>query len=45
MQEKCNVVEVGTELVEGRYRRVDGFGWSNAVFRDFARRLDHAARS
>lgn len=39
MLEKYNVVDIGAPPVEDRYGSVEGFGWSNAVFLDFARRL------
>jgi alpha,alpha-trehalase len=37
--EKYNVVTVGGSEEGGLYGSVKGFGWSNAVFADFARRL------
>jgi alpha,alpha-trehalase len=40
MWEKYNVVKTGARLEAGLYGSVKGFGWSNAVFVDFARRLD-----
>ncbi|WP_246801155.1 alpha,alpha-trehalase [Mesorhizobium amorphae] len=39
MWEKYNVVEVGSPPVDDRYGSVSGFGWTNAVFLDFHRRL------
>jgi alpha,alpha-trehalase len=39
MWEKYNVVEVGDLAEAGLYGTISGFGWSNAVFADFARRL------
>jgi len=39
MWEKYNVVGPGARPEEGLYGSVRGFGWSNAVFADFARRL------
>lgn len=40
MWEKYNVVEIGQGLEEGGlYGSIKGFGWSNGVFVDFARRL------
>jgi alpha,alpha-trehalase len=39
MWEKYNVVEVGSPPVDDRYGSVSGFGWTNAVFLDFQRRL------
>ncbi|MGI8588226.1 MAG: trehalase family glycosidase [Chloroflexia bacterium] len=39
MWEKYNVVEIGTQPEGGVYGMVIGFGWTNAVFADFARRL------
>lgn len=39
MWEKYNVVEVGVRPESGLYGTVPGFGWSNAVFADFARLL------
>ena len=41
--EKYNVVEIGAQVEEGLYGAVPGFGWSNAVFTDFARRLSEGA--
>jgi alpha,alpha-trehalase len=37
--EKYNVVDVGVQPESGLYGTVPGFGWSNAVFVDFARLL------
>jgi alpha,alpha-trehalase len=37
--EKYNVVEIGEESEGGLYGALKGFGWSNAVFWDFAKRL------
>ncbi len=37
--EKYNVVEESTHVESGLYGTVTGFGWSNGVFVDFARRL------
>ncbi len=37
--EKYHVVRVGARAEAGLYGSVPGFGWSNAVFADFARRL------
>lgn len=42
MWEKYNVVRVGQQAEEGLYGSVKGFGWSNAIFVDFARRLNRA---
>jgi alpha,alpha-trehalase len=39
MWEKYNVVEVGAGAEGGLYGSVPGFGWSNAVFLGFSRRL------
>jgi alpha,alpha-trehalase len=39
MWEKYNVVHVGGSEEEGLYGSVKGFGWSNGVFVDFARKL------
>jgi alpha,alpha-trehalase len=39
MWEKYNVVEVGGREEGGLYGLVRGFGWSNGVFVDFARKL------
>ena len=39
MWEKYNVVSVGALPEAGLYGTMGGFGWSNAVFADFARRL------
>ena len=43
MWEKYNVVEVGVRPESGLYGTVPGFGWSNAVFADFARLLGVSA--
>jgi alpha,alpha-trehalase len=41
--EKYNVIELAaTHVEEGVYGMVKGFGWSNAVFVDFARKLHEA---
>jgi alpha,alpha-trehalase len=37
--EKYNVVHIGEESEGGLYGALKGFGWSNAVFWDFAKRL------
>mgnify|MGYP001236563940 CR=1 FL=1 len=42
MWEKYNVVDVGAHAEGGLYGSLAGFGWSNAVFADFARRLGAA---
>ena len=39
MLEKYNVVEPLAKPESGVYGLVEGFGWTNAVFVDFARRL------
>ena len=39
MWEKYNVVAPGAHAEGGVYGLVTGFGWTNGVFRDFARRL------
>ena len=39
MWEKLNVVTAKERTEEGFYGAITGFGWSNAVFVDFARRL------
>ncbi len=39
MWEKYNVVEIGGREEGGLYGSVRGFGWSNGVFVDFARKL------
>ncbi|WP_352634000.1 trehalase family glycosidase [Mesorhizobium sp. M0145] len=44
MWEKYNVVEVGAPPVDDRYGSVGGFGWTNAVFLDFHRRLGDAKK-
>jgi alpha,alpha-trehalase len=38
MWEKYNVVHIGENVEPGVYGQVKGFGWSNAVYIDFARR-------
>ena len=43
MWEKYNVVDTEYRAEGGLYGSVTGFGWSNAVFADFARRLGGAA--
>ncbi len=43
MWEKYNVVDVGARPEGGLYGSLAGFGWSNAVFVDFARRLGLAS--
>ncbi len=40
MWEKYNVIEIDKIPEEGLYGSVSGFGWSNSVFVDFARRLE-----
>ncbi|MGL4550491.1 MAG: trehalase family glycosidase, partial [Gemmataceae bacterium] len=40
--EKYNVVDVERKPESGLYGLVEGFGWTNAVFVDFARRLGRA---
>jgi alpha,alpha-trehalase len=40
MWEKYNVEHVGVEGEGGLYGALEGFGWTNGVFRDFARRLE-----
>jgi alpha,alpha-trehalase len=44
MWEKYNVVAMRSAPEGGLYGSVAGFGWSNAVFADFARRLGLASR-
>jgi alpha,alpha-trehalase len=39
MWETYNVVSLTAEVESGGYRKLPGFGWSNAVFYDFARTL------
>jgi alpha,alpha-trehalase len=39
MWEKYNVIRIGGQIEEGLYGSIAGFGWSNAIFVDFARRL------
>jgi alpha,alpha-trehalase len=39
MWEKYNVVETGANPEIGLYGSLAGFGWTNGVFVDFARRL------
>ena len=39
MWEKYNVVEIGGKEEGGLYGSVRGFGWSNGVLVDFARKL------
>ena len=43
MWEKYNVVDTEYRAEGGLYGSVTGFGWSNAVFADFARKLGGAA--
>ncbi|MEP6985567.1 MAG: trehalase family glycosidase [Chloroflexota bacterium] len=40
MWEKYNVVQIGGKEEGGLYGSVRGFGWSNGVFVDFARKLE-----
>jgi alpha,alpha-trehalase len=40
MWEKYNVAEVGIKQEHGLYGSIPGFGWSNGVFVDFARRFE-----
>jgi alpha,alpha-trehalase len=40
MWEKYHVLRVGADIEEGLYGSVPGFGWSNAVFVDFVRRIE-----
>ncbi len=40
MWEKLNVVTAKERTEEGLYGAITGFGWSNAVFVDFSRRLE-----
>jgi alpha,alpha-trehalase len=39
MWEKYNVVSLDAHPEEGLYGSIAGFGWSNAIFVDFARHL------
>lgn len=43
MWEKYNVLKIGCDVEHGLYGSVEGFGWSNAIFKDFAERLGIAA--
>jgi alpha,alpha-trehalase len=43
--EKYNVVEPGNLPEAGLYGSIKGFGWTNSVFVDFARKLDKRAQS
>ena len=45
MWEKYNVVDTVAHAEAGLYGSVAGFGWSNAVFVDFARRLDRTGEA
>ncbi|MFD3163262.1 trehalase family glycosidase [Herpetosiphon sp. NSE202] len=40
MWEKYNVVDPAGDVEGGKYGSLPGFGWSNAVYLDFKRRLD-----
>ncbi len=42
MSEKYNVAEPHREPEHGVYGLVEGFGWTNGVFVDFARALERA---
>ncbi len=41
--EKYNVEQVGATGEGGLYGALQGFGWTNAVFKDFARRLEETS--
>jgi alpha,alpha-trehalase len=45
MWEKYNVVDIASEPETGLYGSMAGFGWTNAVFVDFARKLGAAKAS